>query len=85
MGICGVLVGGGGTMDPETSQWEGGCGEPGFFEEELELEVFQRLYSNPQEGPVSCAATHNLGWEGQESKVAGNGLQRGQPLPGMLM
>lgn len=26
-------------MGPETVKWEGGFGDPGFFEEELEVEV----------------------------------------------
>lgn len=31
-------------MDPETAKWEGGFGDPGFFEEELGVEVFRSLY-----------------------------------------
>lgn len=31
-------------MDPETVKWEGGFGNPEFFEEELEVEVFWLLY-----------------------------------------
>lgn len=67
MGTCGVL--GGWVTDSETAKWEGGFGDPGSFEEELEVEVFQLLYSKPNGEWASCATTRNPGGEGRKSKV----------------